>query len=243
MVHPEDTSLPLQSTKLVKLGRSRWSATLTYFRVPTTEPGGPGSGVGNNANSLIKLRMEYESHRIYTDGGPNGSFAYMEEYGLPGGEMLMDTAKPCEDSEVPRRNLSGVITEPTANPNAYSRIIVLPVIKILIPFATPLLPFNNVGLIGCLNDGEIKFGGFNQQNFLLGPGECRFDGVQMEELGSFVNANGQSARFFGSYMFTGTPTKFYHQIPRFCDGRWTVRLHQQNINPSTTWSDISDIGL
>ena len=242
LVHPEDTALPLQTTKVTKVGRDRWSATLTYFRLPTTEPGGPGSGVENNAGSLIKLRIEYQPTRVYTDGQPDGTYSYMSQYGLPTGEMLVDTYRPCAE---------GPVTETEAVPHlnrdtqigAYSRIEVLPIIKILIPFATPLLPFNNVGLIGCLNDGPVKFGGFNQENLLLGPGECRFDGVQMEELGSFVNANGQSARFFGSYMFTGTPTKFYTQVPKFCDGRWTVELVQSNVNTSTTWTDINDIGL
>lgn len=271
LVHPEDTTIPLQTTKVTKVGKDRWVAILTYYRTATTEPGGPGGpdGGATNANSLVKIRGEYEAHKVYTDG-LTGEYDWMTSYGLPGGNMLMNTIQPCRhggDSggdtgdgsggrlgTPPRRSdddagggeaptVSGPIGNPQANPEAYARIIVLPVIKILLPFATPLLPFSRPDLLGTLNRGLIQFGGYGQANLQFAAGTLRFDGVQMDELGSFVDANGQSARFFGSYMFSSSATGFYSQIPRFCNGRWGLDIVQSNVNTSGAYASVGDLGL
>lgn len=84
LCHPEDTSLPLQTTKVTKVGRDRWVAVLTYYRIPTTPAGGPGSDDGNasNAGSLVKLRVEFEPHKVYTDGTPGAGMTvfYLTAY-------------------------------------------------------------------------------------------------------------------------------------------------------------------
>ena len=267
LVHPEDTSLPLQTTKVTRVGKDRWTAVLTYYRIPTTEAGGPdGPGDGDdasNAGSLVKLRVEFEPHKVYTDGSAGGTYDDFRAYSLPGGEMIMNTQANCEPADpddegfygdddegdgdsgggdAPTESASPALN-PSASPQAYSRVVMLPVTRILIPFAYPFVPFTQTDYVGCLNQKPVYFGGYGQQNLYLDQGECRFDGVQMEELGSFVDANGQSARFFGSYMFTASPTTFFEQVPRWCKGRWTVQLERQNINDSGTWNDFSTLGL
>ena len=95
LVHPEDTTLRLQTTKVTKVGRDRWTATLSYFRIITDPYAAPTVG------SVLKLRCDFEAHRVYTDGIPveNGPYEYMNDYALPGGSIISEGCVPADKGD------------------------------------------------------------------------------------------------------------------------------------------------
>ena len=243
LVHPEDTSLQLQTTKVTKVGKDRWVATLTYFRI-ITDPYGSGPTVG----SVLKLRCDFEAHRVYTDGleGPYDGFT---DYALPGGNIISEGCVPNPpgsgegggsfygDDSGEEESEEEQTTRKT-NPNSFSRTILLPIVRIQVPFAYYSNPFTYAGNVGGLNSKSVDFG----DNLSVAAGMCRFDGVQMDEMGSYTTSNGQYGRFFGVYQFSLSPTQFYEQVPKYCGGKWTIEL-TQDINPNGAWAQFSDLGL
>lgn len=245
LVHPEDTTLNLQTTKVTKVGRDRWTATLSYFRV-ITDPYGSGPTVG----SVLKLRCDFEAHRVYTDGIEGGTYDGFNDYALPGGNIISEGCAPKPpagggegsafygDDDGSGDPPDDEQTTKKTNPNSFSRTILLPVVRIQVPFAYYNNPFTYAGNVGGLNKNAVDFG----DNLSVASGMCRFDGVQMDEMGSYTTSNGQYGRFFGVYQFTLSPTQFYEQVPVYCGGKWTIQL-TQDINPNGTWINFEALGL
>ena len=111
-------------------------------------------------------------------------------------------------------------------------------IRSQVPFADYSNPFTYAGNVGGLNTKPITFG----DNLSVDEGQCRFDGVQMDEMGSFTTANGQYGRFFGVYQFSLSPTQFYEQVPVYCRGRYNIEL-SQSVNKNGGWSNFAALGL
>jgi len=244
LVHPEDTTLRLQTTKVTKVGRDRWTATLSYFRI-ITDPYGSGPTVG----SVLKLRCDFEAHRVYTDGIPvtDGPYEYMNDYALPGGSIISEgcVTPDASDGDGGEGTYGGDPPAPTeeqstkkTNPNSFSRTMLLPIVRIQVPFAYYNNPFTYAGYVGGLNSKPVDFG----DSLSVDAGQCRFDGVQMDEMGSYTTSNGQYGRFFGVYQFSLSPTQFYEQVPKYCGGKWTIDL-VQDYNPRGSWTQFSDLGL
>ena len=242
LVHPEDTTLQLQTTKVTKVGKDRWIATLSYFRI-ITDPYGPGSTVG----SVLKLRCDFEAHRVYTDGiaVTGGPYEYMNDYALPGGSMVLEgcASTPDDGGDGTYADESGdppseAATDRKTNPNSFSRTMLLPIVRIQVPFAYYNNPFTYAGYVGGLNTKAVDFG----EGLQVSAGQCRFDGVQMDEQGSYTTSNGQYGRFFGVYQFSLSPTQFYEQVPVYCGGRWRVEV-TRDTNPRGDWAQFSDLGL
>jgi hypothetical protein len=244
LVHPEDTTLNLQTTKVTKVGRDRWIAVLTYFRIITDPYGG-----GPTPGSVLKLRCDFESHRVYTDGVPveNGPYEYFNDYALPGGSIIAVgcPTPPVGGGEGTYGDDGGDGNEPDeeqttrkTNPNSFSRTILLPIVRLQIPFASYVNPFTYAGNVGGLNSKPVDFG----ENLSLQENMVRFDGVQMDEMGSVTSSNGQSGRFFGVYQFSLSPTQFFEQVPKYCGGKWTIEL-VRSVNERGSWATFSELGL
>lgn len=254
LVHPEDGTLRLQTTKVTKVGKDRWTAVLTYFRI-ITDSYGPGPTVG----SVLKLRCDFEAHRVYTDGISGGTYDDFNDYALPGGNIISEGCPPSggggggegggdgeggfyrggdDDDGDGGDEAEEENTSSKTNPNSFSRTILLPIVRIQVPFAYYNNPFITAANVGGLNTTAVGFG----DNLSVTEGQCRFDGVQMDEMGSYTTSNGQYGRFFGVYQFTLSPTQFYEQVPVYCGGKWTIAL-TQDINPNGSWASFGELGL
>ena len=235
LVHPEKLDLPLQTVSVTKIGRDRWAATLQYFRIPS---GGWG---GDNSRAVLQMRTSLQPMRIYTDGTVPGSgsgssppeYDYFWDYAVPGGDILMPTqATTGGGAKPPRQDVK-------QSPNSYSRVYLVPEVKLQVPFATTSNPFTNAGYVGGLNSASVTFG----ENLFFRANQVRFDGVQMTDQGSYVTAGGVTARYVGSYEFTATPTQFYVQSYKWDGGKWEIFLTLDSANPYASWNSLQTLGL
>ena len=91
----------------------------------------------------------------------------------------------------------------------YGQVRSYPQVKIQIPFsfanANPVTA-SNIGLVGAVNGGDANIS--LTPNLEFGPGELRYDGIQLTDFGSVVTAGGTTGRYKGVIEYTARGDRF-----------------------------------